>query len=308
MRLWIDRHAFARMVAIIVAVVSAATSRAAISVGPIITNSVAAEEQRILRDHQAEQSYQEKIRVGKERYNQRQENRAKVIAAMASQLQEREQTVVIHPVVPSEPKMEIPGLRFTPFIAIFAIAVLFFVSGLNRLRSETVLLPKTESIFFPIFHPEPEIRIVPLAEAIFVCEDQGVKGSGRLVEEGFTILKGSVGSNEIDPPTGGMAVTLRAKLLESGIIREEGNGFVFEKDHLFTTPSLAANVLLGRRANGWTEWKTADGMTLDTVQRLQPKNVVKKNFAVRAWHWFKALRVRPPGKSKFQSASDGSAA
>jgi hypothetical protein len=38
--------------------------------------------------------------------------------------------------------------------------------------------------------------------------------------------------------------------------------------HLFTSPSLAACSVMGRSANGWLEWKTPQGQTLDAVKRL----------------------------------------
>ncbi|MFG0297460.1 MAG: DUF4357 domain-containing protein, partial [Maioricimonas sp. JB045] len=40
-------------------------------------------------------------------------------------------------------------------------------------------------------------------------------------------------------------------------------------DYLFKTPSGAASVVLGRTANGWIEWKTADGRTLHDVHRAE---------------------------------------
>ena len=36
---------------------------------------------------------------------------------------------------------------------------------------------------------------------------------------------------------------------------------------LFGSPSMAALAVLGRRANGWTEWKSPDGATLDELKR-----------------------------------------
>jgi len=42
---------------------------------------------------------------------------------------------------------------------------------------------------------------------------------------------------------------------------------VVQKDHLFGSPSMAAIAVLGRKANGWTEWKSADGLTLDRLKR-----------------------------------------
>jgi hypothetical protein len=42
---------------------------------------------------------------------------------------------------------------------------------------------------------------------------------------------------------------------------------VFTRDHLFSSPSTAAMAVMGRSANGWVEWKTASGKTLDEVKR-----------------------------------------
>lgn len=60
---------------------------------------------------------------------------------------------------------------------------------------------------------------------------------------------------------------LRTRLLESGVMRVAGETVVFDKDHLFTSPSSAAVALLGRTANGWIEWKSKDGKTLDALKR-----------------------------------------
>jgi hypothetical protein len=50
-------------------------------------------------------------------------------------------------------------------------------------------------------------------------------------------------------------------------MRVEGDTVVFEKDHLFRSPSMAALSLMGRTTNGWIDWKNKDGLTLDVVKR-----------------------------------------
>lgn len=59
----------------------------------------------------------------------------------------------------------------------------------------------------------------------------------------------------------------RDKLLASDVVSSNGETVVFSKDHLFTSPSAAAVALLGRTANGWVEWKTESGQTLDETER-----------------------------------------
>jgi hypothetical protein len=54
-------------------------------------------------------------------------------------------------------------------------------------------------------------------------------------------------------------------------MREADDTVVFEKDHLFRSPSMAIIALLGRTANGWKEWKGKDGATLDALKRSAVK-------------------------------------
>src|SRR5580658_7949299 len=98
MRYLAHRYSLMGMAALLLAI--SMPVGAAIPVGPIPTNSVDAEQQRILQFHQLEQSFQEQLKVGKDRYKQKQLNRDKVVAAMSSELRARQQKVVIQPVKP----------------------------------------------------------------------------------------------------------------------------------------------------------------------------------------------------------------
>lgn len=51
----------------------------------------------------------------------------------------------------------------------------------------------------------------------------------------------------------------------------EGGNVVFTRDHLFSSPSMAAMALQGRAANGWTDWKAANGKTLDELKQQSMK-------------------------------------
>ena len=51
------------------------------------------------------------------------------------------------------------------------------------------------------------------------------------------------------------------------LCRRTGVGAVFTRDYLFTSPSMAAMAVMGRSANGWIEWKAANGKTLDEAKR-----------------------------------------
>ena len=51
--------------------------------------------------------------------------------------------------------------------------------------------------------------------------------------------------------------------MSKGIIDSK---FHFSKDHIFTSPSLAAAIVMGRNANGRTEWKTSDHKTIKDIE------------------------------------------
>ena len=121
---------------------------------------------------------------------------------------------------------------------------------------------------FPIFDPVAKPAEAAPAGEKFFCRGSSTNGQGLYTQEGFVVLKGSVGRRENVPSIIGTAgERLRLRLVESGVMREVGDEVIFEKDHLFRSPSMAALALMGRTCNGWIDWKTADGKTLDAVKR-----------------------------------------
>lgn len=121
---------------------------------------------------------------------------------------------------------------------------------------------------FPLFEPVANAPQAGQAAEVFVCEASGTQGRGQYTEEGFVVLQGSVGRLQSVPSIQDTAGhSFRQRLLEQGVMRAEGDTVVFTRDHLFRSPSMAAVALLGRTANGWLEWKTPDGKTLDEVKR-----------------------------------------
>jgi len=119
---------------------------------------------------------------------------------------------------------------------------------------------------FPIF--EPLAQGLSKGAEVFHCSGPDAEGRGLLTDDGFVVLKGSVGRRSNVPSIQGTSVErFRAKLVEAGVVREEGEKLIFERDHLFGSPSMASSALLGRRSNGWEEWKTENGRTLNQVKR-----------------------------------------
>jgi hypothetical protein len=124
----------------------------------------------------------------------------------------------------------------------------------------------------PIFEP---LTSAPTAKGIvelFYCKGSGADGVGEYTTEGFVVHKGSKGRAEIVPSIQGTShERMRSQLMTEGVLTENagsaGSMLVFTRDHLFSSPSTAAMAVMGRSANGWVEWKTASGKTLDEVKR-----------------------------------------
>lgn len=61
---------------------------------------------------------------------------------------------------------------------------------------------------------------------------------------------------------------LREELLASGdLVRRQDGGGMLMKTVSFSTPSGAADFVLGGSNNGWIEWKDGDKQTLDALYR-----------------------------------------
>lgn len=121
---------------------------------------------------------------------------------------------------------------------------------------------------YPIFDPVAKPAEASQGDEIFICKGSGADGQGQYTSEGFVVLKGSTGRRENVPSIiGTSGERLRQKLVETGVVREEGETVVFQKDHLFRSPSMAGLSLMGRTCNGWLDWKTKDGKTLDALKR-----------------------------------------
>ncbi|MCX6969139.1 MAG: GIY-YIG nuclease family protein [Verrucomicrobia bacterium] len=121
---------------------------------------------------------------------------------------------------------------------------------------------------YPLFDAVAKPVAGTKGDEMFYCKGPGADGRGIYSAEGFVVLKASVARLKCVPHYIGTGGYLRRqKLIEAGVMKKKGKSLIFEKDHLFSSASMAAQSLLGRTANGWTEWKTKGGKTLDAVKR-----------------------------------------
>lgn len=129
----------------------------------------------------------------------------------------------------------------------------------------TLMATLGQPVFEPVLRPTTEDN---QPEMLF-CKGSGADGRGYYTAEGFVVLEGSLGRKEsVASILNTNRGRYRQRLIDSGVLRIEGERVVLSKNHLFGSPSLAGLALMGRTCNGWREWKNAEGKTLHELKRL----------------------------------------
>ncbi|SDL70562.1 protein of unknown function [Salinimicrobium catena] len=100
----------------------------------------------------------------------------------------------------------------------------------------------------------------------YINAARGANAKGQMTNEGFVVLKDSEIASTITNSFPQNWVKFRQSLIDDNIIVEVNNKFVLIEDHLFSSPSAAAAIVMGRSANGLTEWKLKDGRILKAVE------------------------------------------
>jgi len=85
-------------------------------------------------------------------------------------------------------------------------------------------------------------------------------------DQGYIVEKGSEAKRELSPSCTETYRKLRRKLIETQVMTEKGDKLEFTEDAIFSSPSAAANMILGRNSNGFTEWITITGKTFKQIQ------------------------------------------
>ena len=98
---------------------------------------------------------------------------------------------------------------------------------------------------------------------------KGIEASGYEGPGGFVVQSGSQAVKNEVASIHTYLSDLRKALLTQGIFEGTGTACQLVQDYIFTSPSTAAGVLLGRNSNGRTEWKDAEGRSLKEIQAVE---------------------------------------
>jgi len=113
-----------------------------------------------------------------------------------------------------------------------------------------------------VFDEKREFKPKQRADAFYIKAARGADAQGEPTSDGFLVLKGSKATATTVASMTQNFLTLRNRLIEEKVIVLKEDFYEFPDDYIFSSPSTAAAMVLGRNANGLTEWRLKDGRTL----------------------------------------------
>lgn len=116
------------------------------------------------------------------------------------------------------------------------------------------------------FEMVPDVATVQ-PEHILSITTKGITATANQNGSKITVLKNSQAIKEHAPSISSSFRSLRETLVAQGVLADQGGHYTFTQDYTFSSPSTAAMVVMGRNANGRTEWRTPTGETLKQLQQ-----------------------------------------
>lgn len=118
------------------------------------------------------------------------------------------------------------------------------------------------SLKYPIFDEITSKDIIVDNETFYLTYGGERVASAKVTDKGFMILKGSKIPNEISKNISPSIV----KYVENERNSTDISNNIFVNNHISSSPSMAATIILGINTNGRTAWKNDKGITLKEIQ------------------------------------------
>jgi len=124
------------------------------------------------------------------------------------------------------------------------------------------------------FDTKRETSSIKPKDVFYLKGPRGADAHGLPTSDGFLVLKGSKAAESTTPSIASNLVKLRSKIIDQGAIILKKGYFEFPDDFIFSSASAAASIVLGRNANGLSEWKFQSGKTLKDFETNDAINEV----------------------------------
>ncbi len=116
---------------------------------------------------------------------------------------------------------------------------------------------------YKLFEPlRGEHKPASVVKKYFIKGARGADAQAVVTSEGIVVLQSSAAASSVVPSTPDSTRALRKQLEQESVLLKRDGNLKFQIDRLFSSPSSAASVVLGRSANGLIEWKDSEGGVL----------------------------------------------
>ena len=114
--------------------------------------------------------------------------------------------------------------------------------------------------------PQRHIDSNAFDEDLLEFNVNGLKAKGKLIDEGFLLMKDSEISIEAMTSSPKKVDQLRDKLIEYNEVIERNKKYCLTKNVVVSSPSYAASLVAGTNRSGPQSWKNKDGKTLKQIE------------------------------------------
>ncbi len=119
-----------------------------------------------------------------------------------------------------------------------------------------------------VFEEKREVKPKKDQNVFYIKAARGADAQGERTSDGFVVYKGSVAADSTTSSMANSSLRLRQALIDNGDLQVVEGNYVFTEDYIFSSPTTASVIVMGRNANGLVEWKLADGRTLKEYEAL----------------------------------------
>ena len=123
-----------------------------------------------------------------------------------------------------------------------------------------------------VFDEKREFKPKQRQDLFYIKAARGADAQGEPTSDGFLVLKGSKATGTTVASMTQNFINLRNRLIEERVIVPKDDYYEFPDDYIFSSPSTAAAMVLGRNANGLTEWRLKEGTTLKEFESIEKSN------------------------------------
>ena len=101
---------------------------------------------------------------------------------------------------------------------------------------------------------------------LYIKTTKGADAKGIMTPDGFLVFSGSSIANETVDSCPKSVVEKRDYMIQNKEITQENETLTLNANYLFSSPSTAASVIMGRSANGLSDWKNTEGKSLKQLE------------------------------------------